>query len=151
MGLSLIKIGFFYKVLVVLGKSVFRLQCFLHGIHCVIGKDSLIWRCRVVSKKGGGCLIIGSGCFIRCASFQFYGEGGQIVLKDRITINAHPKTINHLSVKWHSCITIESDCLFSNSVDISTTDWHNIYSVEGTVLNPEKMYLLVDMFGLEKV
>lgn len=26
----------------------------------------------------------------------------------------------------------------SNSVDISTTDWHNIYCFERTVLNPEK-------------
>lgn len=95
MRFSLINIGVFYKTLLLFGKSIFRLQCLLRGVHCVIGRDSLIWRCRVVSKKRGGGLIIGKGCFIRYASFQFYGEGGQIVLKDRITINAPPITLDH--------------------------------------------------------
>lgn len=119
------------------GNSAFRIQCRVHHIHYEIGENARIWHCRVRSKIDG-TLVIGDGCWLQGAYFSFYGSGGRIELKDNVKINAYPKRWVSMFVKNRSSIVVEGDCLFSNTVEISTTDWHRIYDAVGHHLNPEK-------------
>lgn len=125
------------KVVCWYGNSVFCIQCRIHHVHLEIGENVRIRHCRVRSKIDG-TLVIGEGCSLQGAYFGFYGSGGRIELKDHVTINAYPKRWVNMFVKNRSSIVVESNCLFSNSVDISTTDWHSIYDEAGHHLNPEK-------------
>lgn len=117
--------------------TAFRFRCRLHHVHCEVGENTRIRNCRIESKEDG-TLIIGSNCTLHGASFCFYGNGGRIELKDRIYINAYPWAKTKFFVSEHAVIQVGSDCLFSNTVDVATTDWHRIYDTEGNVLNPDK-------------
>ena len=57
---------------------------------------------------------------------------------DWVYINAFPRARVSFSVKNQSRILIGEGCLFSNSIDVSTTDWHRVFDDSGNVLNPEK-------------
>ena len=115
----------------------FRLQCRICHVHYEIGQNTRIRHCRVRSKVDG-TLVIGDGCKVAGACFGFYGRGGRIELKDHVVVNAYRDRPVSLYVKDQSSILIESGCLFSNTVDVSTTDWHRIYDDQGKHLNPEK-------------
>lgn len=125
------------KVCLWIGTSAFRVQCRLHHIHCEIGSDSRIRHCRVRSKIDG-TLIIGAGCTLQGAYFGFYGSGGKIEIGNHVFVNAYLDRPTSFFVKDCSSIFIENKCLFSNSIDISTTDWHSIYDDKGNHLNPDK-------------
>lgn len=120
-----------------LGALSFRVQCRINHVKYNIGENVRIWRCKVVSKKDG-IIIIGNDCILRGAAFCFYGNGGRIELRDKVFINAYPWARTSFYVNNSSSILIENDCLFSNTIDVSTTDWHSIYDDKGTRLNPEK-------------
>lgn len=128
---------FFRKAGTWIGVSCFRMQCRIHRVECKIGKNTHIKHCKVAAKQNG-LLVIGDDCTLHGAYFGFYGSGGRIELKDRVFINAYPRSRAAMFVKDKSSIVIESGCLFSNSIDISTTDWHYIYDDSGNLLNPEK-------------
>lgn len=117
--------------------SFFRLKCRIKHVRCEIGVNTHIRHCTVQSKKDG-ILVIGSNCTLHGAAFGFYGSGGRIELKDRVYINAYPWAQTKFFVSDHAAIRIGSDCLFSNTIDVATTDWHRIYDSEGNVLNPDK-------------
>ena len=117
--------------------SLFRLRCRVRHVRCEIGENTRIRHCRVKSKEDG-TLTIGANCTLHGVEFCFYGNGGRIELKDRSYFNAYPRKWISLFVKDRSTIRIEEDCLFSNSIDITTTDWHSVYDDSGNLMNPEK-------------
>lgn len=119
------------------GTCVFRFRCQIHHVHCEIGENTRLRRCRVKAKIDG-TIVIGSNCYLQDAAFNFYGSGGRIELRDGIKINAHPDERVVLLVRGDSSIFIDDNCLFSNTIEISTTDWHPVYDLMGNHLNPEK-------------
>ncbi len=108
-----------------------------HHVNSHIGDSSFIKNC-VVFSKGEGEIIIGEGCHIKNTVFKFYGKGGRIIIKDHVTINALPEAKTVLAVKNSTSIRIDDNCLLSNSIDISTTDWHTVLDELGDRINPEK-------------
>lgn len=117
--------------------TVFWAQCRIHHVRCEIGENTRIRHCRVKSKIDG-VLIIGANCTLRGAYFGFYGSGGRIEMKDNVLVNAYPNRWASFFVKDQSSILVESGCLFSNTIDISTTDWHRVFDEDGNHLNPDK-------------
>ena len=117
--------------------TTFLIRCRLHRVECEIGSCSHLKHCSV-SSKHDGVLIIGSGCTLRGVTFRFYENGGRIELKDGIRINAYQESKTVLSVKNRSSILIGNNCLLSNPIDITTTDWHRIVDENGATVNPEK-------------
>lgn len=53
-------------------------------------------------------------------------------------INARPEAKTKLCVKDDSGIEIDDNCLLSNSIDVSTTDWHSVIDEQGERINHEK-------------
>lgn len=117
--------------------SVFRLRCRRYHVRCEIGKNTRIRHCQVKPKRDG-TLVIGENCTLHGAKFSFYASGGRIEIKDRVFINAYSRAGVYFHVKGKSTIMIGNDCLFSNSIDITTTDWHYILDEQDTIVNPEK-------------
>lgn len=115
----------------------FAIKCKIHRIVYEIGENSEIYKCSVCSKKNGK-IIIGNNCRLKHCVFNFYGDGGKIIIKDHVVFNARPEAKTRLFVKNESSIVIDDDCLFSNSIDISTTDWHSVIDENGRRINLEK-------------
>ena len=116
---------------------LFRFQCRIHHVHLENGDNTHIRHCRVRSLSTGA-ISIGANCTLRGAFFHFYENGGRVELMDWVYINAFPRARVSFSVKNQSRILIGEGCLFSNSIDVSTTDWHRVFDDSGNVLNPEK-------------
>ena len=117
--------------------TLFRIQCRIHRVDIEIGDHSHLRHCSVRSKRDGK-LIIGSNCSLRGVTFRFYENGGKIELKDGIRVNAYQRSRVYLSVKNQSCILVGNNCLLSNPIDITTTDWHHVIDENGLVVNREK-------------
>lgn len=111
--------------------------CHSHHVKCHIGNNSSVKNCTVFSK-GDGEIIIGEGCNIKNTVFKFYGKGGRIIIKDNVRINALPEGKTILAVKDSTSIRIDDGCLLSNSIDISTTDWHIVLNDLGERINHDK-------------
>ena len=128
---------FFRKLPCRIETMLFRVRCRIHHIHLEVGDNTRIRHCRVRSLSRG-TISIGDNCTLHGAYFRFYENGGRIQLKDRVFINASPRSWVSFSVKNQSRISIGDDCLFSYTIDVSTTDWHGVFDDSGNVLNPEK-------------
>ena len=94
--------------------------------------------CSAKTKRKDGKLIVGDNCLIRNTVFNFYGEGGKIIIKNCVNINARIEAKTRLFVKDNSSIVIDDDCLLSNTIDISTTDWHSVIDEQGERINYKK-------------
>lgn len=116
----------------------FLLQCRIRHVDYVIGENSLLKGCSVETKLKDGKLVIGDNCLIKNTIFGFYGIGGKVVVKNYVHINARPEAKTKLCVKDNTSIVIDDDCLFSNAIDISTTDWHSVIDEQGERINHEK-------------
>lgn len=79
-------------------------------------------------------LIIEDGCYISGLNVLM-GEGSKIIIRSGTTINASslfPVVINALE---RTSIIIEKNCLFSNSIEIHSTDYHSILADDGHRIN----------------
>lgn len=129
---------FFRSIYCFLFNLPFILKCRLHGVRFIVGRNSYLKGCSVEAKRKNGQLIIGDDCLIKNTVFSYYGIGGMIIIKDRVTVNARPEAITKLCVKDESRIEIDEECLLSNAIDIATTDWHSVINERGERINYEK-------------
>lgn len=114
------------------------MKCRIYHVECTIGENSFLKGCSVDAKKRNGKIVIGDYCMINNTVFNFYGKGGKIAVKNYVHINARPEAKTRLFVKDRSSIVIDNDCLFSNAIDVSTTDWHSVVDENGERINYEK-------------
>lgn len=126
------------KVYYFFSNMPFVVKCKIHHVRCVIGNNSLLTGCAVKTKRKNGELFIGNDCIIKNTVFNYYGVGGKIVINNHVKINARSEAKTRLYVKNQSSITIDDDCLLSNDIDISTTDWHSVIDKDGFKVNNEK-------------
>lgn len=84
-------------------------------------------------------IIFGNNCNIVGLRVLLEGDNNIIIFGDNVGINAsksQPTVINAVGGKK---IVIEDGCLFSNNIEIHTSDYHGIYDKEtGNRLNYEK-------------
>lgn len=117
--------------------TMFRIKCKYTHVSVTIGKGSVVKGCTVKTNING-YISIGEDCDIRSVVFRFFGEGAKLILLDRIVINAHSDSKVFLNAKGMTKITIGSGCLFSNTIDISTTDWHQVLDENGERVNLDR-------------
>lgn len=116
-----------------------KFQAKRKGVVIQVGEMYNLKECSVVSEGKDNCITIGDGCDLRGASFELYGSKNTIRIGRNVIMNAnkiHP--IRLQCGRDNATITIEDDCLFSNSITLCTTDFHNIYDKQGNVINADK-------------
>lgn len=94
--------------------------------------------CRFEVHGMNSSVVIGDGCIIRGLHVLVYGDNTQVVLKDNVHINAsksHPVVMNAFD---GANIYIGDGCLFSNSIELHTTDYHSIVDLNGKRINPSE-------------
>lgn len=109
-------------------------------------------------------IVIGKNCIIRETSFFIKGNNNQIKLGDGISTikveyhieqNDNNLTINdgctfhgrescpiHIALDESTSILIEEDCMFSNGIQMRSTDSHSIIDLSGNRLNYAKNIII---------
>lgn len=96
---------------------------------------------KVEFRGNNNKLVIKKQCDIRGVYFEFVGDNAIIQIGE----NAHFSGQNvSVCVTDDRKIIIGKDCLFSHSIEISTSDYHQIYDELGEYVNPDKDVYIED-------
>lgn len=84
-------------------------------------------------------LIIGDNCYLKHAVFCFWGINNKIEIGAGTKVNAHKN--GRETRFWCGAdteIIVSEDGLFSNSIMVSTIDFHRVYDIKGKLINKGK-------------
>lgn len=110
------------------------------------GNDSIIRigkKCNLNDTRLGvyasyGTIGIQNKVSLKCASLGVHGANGVIDIHNSVTINANPNKKTAFCVSAGHRITVMDYSQLSNSVNLSTTDFHSIYNDSGERINNDK-------------
>ena len=116
----------------------------LQGVNNCINKNSTscITNTHITMQGNNNTVIFGDDCNISGLRVLILGDGNIIEFGKRVTVNAsaiQPTVINAVGKKN---IKIGDGSLFSNNIEIHTTDYHGIYNSQGKRINPDKNILI---------
>ena len=100
-----------------------------------IGKDTRIRSIKVSFSGHNIHLIIGSNCNLNGIKILLYGDNNKIIIGNNVFLNGsriQPITINACEGK---IISIGDNCIFSNNIEIHTTDYHTIFDKDSNRTN----------------
>lgn len=106
-----------------------------------IGLSRLI-DCHFTIKGKGSQIIIGDGCVLNGLHCLLYGDNSKIIIGNNVQINASKTFPTIMNAFDGSKIMIGNECLFSNSIELHTTDYHTIMQMGGGRINPVKDIIL---------
>lgn len=134
-------------------KEAYQIYCFKRqatacGVIVKIGEGVRLKGCRIssellasdtLSQGRRSFLEIGDYCNLKYATFHFRRTNNTIAIGDGTEINAHGKGRETcFYVGENTKIVVGANCLFSNSIILSTTDFHSIYSATEEKINKDE-------------
>lgn len=81
---------------------------------------------------------IDAKCEINGVRFLILGDNNRIYIGEGTIINATPQQPTIINVVEGTTVSIGKGCLFSNSIELHTSDYHGIYNSKGERINAEK-------------
>lgn len=93
---------------------------------------------------GDSRVCIGDGCNIRGLHMLVYGDGSSISIGNNVRVNASTSSPVVMNAFNGTHIIIGNECLFSNGIEIHTTDYHSILTLEGELINRPQDVVLSD-------
>ena len=110
------------------------------------GNDGIITigkKCRLNDTRLGvyvpsGRIEIHNNVSLKCASLGIHGAHGVVDIHNNVTINANPNKRTAFCVSADHKITVLDYSQLSNSINLSTTDFHSIYNDSGERINNDK-------------
>lgn len=109
------------------------LKGIIHGT-VRVGLSRLI-DCKFEIQGKGSHVIIGDGCVLRGLHCLVVGDYSEVEIGNNVNINASHSFPTVMNAFDGTRIIIGDDCLFSNGVELHTTDYHSIVS-DGARINP---------------
>ena len=103
-----------------------------------IGKKCSFKDTRLGVHVPPGIIRIHNNVSLKCASLGVHGAHGVIDIHNNVTINANTNKRTAFCVSAGHTITVLDFCLLSNSISLSTTDFHSIYNDLGERINNDK-------------
>ena len=98
-----------------------------------IDKSSNLYNCNFTILGGGNLIVVEQGCNLCGLNIFMEGDNNIIVIGKNSTVNASRKSETHFNACNGRSIIIGSSCLFSNGIELHTTDYHTIFDEN---LNP---------------
>lgn len=95
-----------------------------------VGYKTRLNNCRIVNYGNNNHIVIGRGCKISNTTFWFENDNNSISIGDNTTIEGC-----QFAALEGKMIRIGSDCMFSHSIEIRTSDSHGIMSLNGDRIN----------------
>ncbi len=79
---------------------------------------------------------IGENCSLRGLSIYMNDNKNKVQIGNRVNVNADALRVTRFNACGGSKIVIGDDCLFSNSIELHTTDYHPIYALDNVNMIP---------------
>ena len=120
---------------------MFKCEAKRLGITLTIGEGVTIKDCYLQVESGttNNELIIGDKCDLWGAKFAFHGSNNVIHLRKWVRVNAPFGYHTQFHVSADKSIEVEEECLLSNSIMVSTSDFHSVSRVnEEERINPDR-------------
>lgn len=101
-----------------------------------IGLSRLI-DCSFEVHGKGSRITVGDGCVLKGLHCLLYGDNSEVIIGDNVHINASKRFPTIMNAFDGTRILIGDECLFSNSIELHTTDYHSIIrKIGGGEINP---------------
>ena len=130
--------------------EIFKLkrQAEKYGVKLQVGSNVRLIECAIRlqedQKFNNTTLIIGDNCFLKYATFGFWGNNSTINIGNYVHINGGKQARTGFVVGHDSSIIVGEDCLFSANIRFWTTDFHTIFDAKGTRINVNKDIFIDD-------
>lgn len=80
-------------------------------------------------------VIFGKNCRISGLSILCSRDENEIIINNNVVINASIRQPTIINCIDGTKVLIDDDCLFSNNIEIHTSDYHNIYDDNNVLIN----------------
>ena len=113
----------------------------------IFGENNRFKHCKVVDHGNNNKVVFGKLCNMSGLHILIEGENNLIEFGDRVKVNAssiQPTVINALGGMK---IIIGKGSLFSNNIEIHSSDYHWIYDKEGKLINPDRDITIGEYVG----
>lgn len=97
--------------------------------------DCILRQCVFKSSGKNNELIIEDGCALVGLNVYMEGNGNKVIIRTCTTMNASKSLPVRLNACENCTIDIGCDCLFSNNIQLHTTDYHSIVDDQGVRTN----------------
>ena len=91
---------------------------------------------------GGNIVKIGSNCHLNGMTIFMNSNDNYIEIGNGVIINANKRCSTVFSSCDECAIKIGDNCLFSNSVEVHTTDYHDIFDEDKKRINPPEPVII---------
>lgn len=104
----------------------------------IIGLSRLV-DCSFEIHGQGSRIVIGDGCFLKGLHCLVYGNNSEVIIGNNVHINASKVFPTIMNAFDGTRIVVGDNSLFSNSIELHTTDYHTVIGILGEGrINPPK-------------
>ena len=104
------------------------LKAHYKGNFLQIGCSTNLKGVTIIMAGRGNLIQIGEHCSLSGVIIYMNSNNNRLIIGDNVIVNATMKSPTYFNACDGSSIKIEDNCLFSNNIEIHTTDYHKIYS-----------------------
>lgn len=106
-----------------------------------IGNSTDLRNVKILMNGKGNSVIIGEHCSLSGLIIYMNGDNNQLIIGDCVKVNAAGLAPTCFNACDGCTIKIDSNCLFSNSIEIHTTDYHKLYSDNDCYNIPQDVHI----------
>lgn len=113
-------------------------KAFLHQNRIEISSKSDLFNCKITMLGGGNSLIIGESCILRSLSVYMNDSYNSVQMGMGVIVNANKDNPTRFNACNGTKIIIGDNCMFSNNIELHTTDYHPIFNLNEERINDAK-------------
>ena len=120
-------------------KAQIKAQCRNNVIK--IGGSSNLKNVKIIMMGGGNFVQIGERCTLSGVVIYMNSDNNRLVIGDNVRVNATISSPSCFNACDGCTIEIEANCLFSNNIEIHTTDYHKLYAKQYCCNKPQNVHI----------
>lgn len=94
----------------------------------ILGNHIVLRHCRFIIHGSGNTIVIGDNCTLSGVRVYSDSSNNKLTIGRNTTVNADKRQMTLFNPCGEKEITVGEYCLFSNNVELHTTDYHKILS-----------------------
>lgn len=106
-----------------------------------IGESTNLNNVIILVKGRGNSIEIGEHCSLSGVTIYMNGDNNKLIIGNCVKVNATKFAPTCFNACDGCTIKIDSNCLFSNSIEIHTTDYHKLYSDNDCYNIPQDVHI----------
>lgn len=92
-----------------------------------VGASTNLSNVKIIMAGGSNLIQIGEHCSLSGVAFFMNGSNNRLIIGNNVRVNATKSSLTCFNACDGCTIEIDDNCLFSNRIEIHTTDYHKIF------------------------